>query len=198
MDPHTKSRTTSTNVFSSYVNNCCPEDLPRAMNDREEWRRGSYPCASTIWWWWKWVDEEICIFLNSFIYFVLTHVYVSILLLSTWTHSRLQFLFVFFLRIPILYLLVLLGILSGVAEKIQQRELRNPKKHNNEKPLAYVVTYNKNNPELFREIMKNLEELKNKYKIKEIFDTTKSIKCQRQSKNLKIISTSSTFGDNTT
>ena len=24
---------------------CCPEDLPRAMNDREEWRQGQgYPC----------------------------------------------------------------------------------------------------------------------------------------------------------
>ena len=33
---------------------CCPEDLPRAMNDREEWRervRDIRP-ASTIWWWW--------------------------------------------------------------------------------------------------------------------------------------------------
>ena len=33
---------------------CCPEDLPRAMNDREEWRdrvRDIY-AASTIWWWW--------------------------------------------------------------------------------------------------------------------------------------------------
>ena len=27
-------------TFSSYVRiqGCCPEDLPRAMNDREEWR----------------------------------------------------------------------------------------------------------------------------------------------------------------
>ena len=32
---------------------CCPEDLPRAMNDREEWRervRGIRD-TSTIWWW---------------------------------------------------------------------------------------------------------------------------------------------------
>ena len=42
-----------------------------------------------------------------------------------------------------------------LAEKIPQRELKNPKKHHNEKPLAYVATYNKNNPELFRtEIIK--------------------------------------------
>ena len=47
-----------------------------------------------------------------------------------------------------------------------QKELRNPKKHNKEKTLTYVASYNKNNPELFTEIMKNLEELKNKDKIK--------------------------------
>ena len=83
-------------------------------------------------------------------------------------------------------------------EKIPQGELRNPKKHNNEKPLTYVATYNKIYPELFTEIMKNLEELKNKDKIKEILDTTKIIKSQRQPKNLKRILTSSTFGENTT
>ena len=35
---------------------CCPEDLPRAMNDREEWReRVRDICAtSAIWWWWLW------------------------------------------------------------------------------------------------------------------------------------------------
>ena len=40
-----------------------------------------------------------------------------------------------------------------LAEKIPQRELRNPKKHN-EKSLVYVTTYNKNDPELFAEIIK--------------------------------------------
>ena len=35
---------------------CCPEDLPRAMNDREEWRERVRDIrdASTIWWWWWW------------------------------------------------------------------------------------------------------------------------------------------------
>ena len=51
-----------------------------------------------------------------------------------------------------------------LAEKIPQRELRDLKKHNNEKPLAYITTYNKNNPELFIEITKNLGELKNNEK----------------------------------
>ena len=34
---------------------CCPEDLPRAMNDREEWRERvrDIRAASTIWWWWR-------------------------------------------------------------------------------------------------------------------------------------------------
>ena len=33
---------------------CCPEDLPRAMNDREEWRERvrDIRATSMIWWWW--------------------------------------------------------------------------------------------------------------------------------------------------
>ena len=33
---------------------CCPENLPRAMNDREEWREGvrDIRTTSAIWWWW--------------------------------------------------------------------------------------------------------------------------------------------------
>ena len=35
---------------------CCPEDLPRAMNDREEWRErvGDIHATSARWWWWWW------------------------------------------------------------------------------------------------------------------------------------------------
>ena len=62
-----------------------------------------------------------------------------------------------------------------------QGELRNSKNH--EKTLTYVETYNKNNPELFTEIMKNLEELKNKDKIKETLDTIKIIKSQTTRKS---------------
>ena len=34
----------------------CPEDLPRAMNDREEWRERvrDIHATSAIWWWWWW------------------------------------------------------------------------------------------------------------------------------------------------
>ena len=34
---------------------CCPEDPPRAMNDREEWRervRDIRATSATRWWWW--------------------------------------------------------------------------------------------------------------------------------------------------
>ena len=39
---------------------CCPEDLPRAMNDREEWRERvrDIRAASTIWWWW-WKEKML-------------------------------------------------------------------------------------------------------------------------------------------
>ena len=35
---------------------CCPEDLPRAMNDREEWRERvrDIRATSVTWWWWWW------------------------------------------------------------------------------------------------------------------------------------------------
>ena len=35
---------------------CCPEDLPRAMNDREEWRERvrDIRATSAIWWWYIW------------------------------------------------------------------------------------------------------------------------------------------------
>ena len=46
--------------------------------------------------------------------------------------------------------------------------------------------------------MKNLEEIENKDKIKEMLDATKIIKSQRPPENLKRILTSSTFGENTT
>ena len=46
--------------------------------------------------------------------------------------------------------------------------------------------------------MKNLEEIENKDKIKEILDTRKITKSHSQPKNLERILTSATFGENTT
>ena len=39
---------------------CCPEALPRAMNDREEWRERvrDIRATSAIWWWW-WLILEV-------------------------------------------------------------------------------------------------------------------------------------------
>ena len=44
---------------------CCPEDLTRAMNDREEWRERvrDIRATSTIWWWWWW-----CLYIYIYIY----------------------------------------------------------------------------------------------------------------------------------
>ena len=40
-----------------------------------------------------------------------------------------------------------------LAEKLILKELWTPQKYTNKEPLAYVSTYNKNNPELFTEII---------------------------------------------
>ena len=45
---------------------CCPEDLPRAMNDREEWqeRVRDIRAASTIWWWWWYISMSLSFFVS--------------------------------------------------------------------------------------------------------------------------------------
>ena len=45
---------------------CCPEDLPRAMNDKEEWRERvrDIRATSAIWWWW-WFCSYICVCLRN-------------------------------------------------------------------------------------------------------------------------------------
>ena len=39
---------------------CSPEDLPRAMNDREKWRKRvrDIHATSTTWWWWWWYTDN--------------------------------------------------------------------------------------------------------------------------------------------
>ena len=55
---------------------CCPEDLPRAMNDREEWRERvrDIRAASTIWWWWWWW-KEIHLLSRGFRFVVMSGLY---------------------------------------------------------------------------------------------------------------------------
>ena len=41
---------------------CCPEDLPRAMNDRKEWRervRDIRTTSATWWWWHAWNSSPL-------------------------------------------------------------------------------------------------------------------------------------------
>ena len=64
-----------------------------------------------------------------------------------------------------------------LAEKIPQKELRNLKKRNNEKPQSYI--------ELFTEIMKNLEELKAMTKSRKYYIQQKSFKARENPKILK-------------
>ena len=47
---------------------CCPEDLPRAMNDRGEWRERvrDIRATSAIWWWW-WVNDITVVILQGLI-----------------------------------------------------------------------------------------------------------------------------------
>ena len=67
---------------------CCPEDLPRAMNDREEWRERvrDTRAASTIWWWWFIYSHPRSV--NN-AYILLTSLFVEdILLVSCWILNR--------------------------------------------------------------------------------------------------------------
>ena len=71
-----------------------------------------------------------------------------------------------------------------LVKKKAIKRTTNPQNHSNEEPLAYVSTYNKNNPELFIEITKNLEELENNDR-KKMPDETKIIKSYRQARKFK-------------
>ena len=62
---------------------CCPEDLPRAMNDREELRERVRDIRATnaIWWWWWW-----CIYIHIYRYM---HIYISTRV-HTYIHTYIQ------------------------------------------------------------------------------------------------------------
>ena len=53
---------------------CCPEDLPRAMNDREEWRERvrDIRAAITIWWWWWW-------YIITYLYFHIYNIFAPVI-----------------------------------------------------------------------------------------------------------------------
>ena len=61
---------------------CCPEDLPRAMNDREEWRERvrDIRATSTIWWWWWYrILNRLCAISNGTLYGILNDILYGIL-----------------------------------------------------------------------------------------------------------------------
>ena len=54
---------------------CCPEDLPRAMNDGEEWRERvrDIRSTSTTWWWWWWYIIWWALIYSMIIYNYIEH-----------------------------------------------------------------------------------------------------------------------------
>ena len=82
------------------------------------------------------------------------------------------------------------------AENIPLSELRKPKVKKEDYPLTFVSTFNKNNPEIFPEIRKNLQHLENNETFKRIFENTELINSKRQPKNFKKILTSAKFREN--
>ena len=71
-----------------------------------------------------------------------------------------------------------------VAKRISSKLQLPRTKNNNEQLLPFVSKYNRNNPEILTEIIKNLNQLKNNDRIKNISDTFKFIKSKRQPKSL--------------
>ena len=72
---------------------CCPEDLPRAMNDREEWRERvrDIRAASTIWWWWWSVDTLTIIYVYIYIHIYIRKVFVVIKSLCRFVANQVQY-----------------------------------------------------------------------------------------------------------
>ena len=73
---------------------CCPEDLPEATNDREEWRERvrDIRATSTTWWWW-WYKE-----INHMSFYILVYSMCTLLQIKIKCHhwSKVTMLFLFF------------------------------------------------------------------------------------------------------
>ena len=63
---------------------CCPEDLPRAMNDREEWRERvrDIRATSAIWWWW-WLHKIITFLKMEISWFFHLYIYIYIYIVKS-------------------------------------------------------------------------------------------------------------------
>ena len=84
---------------------CCPEDLPRAMNDREEWRERvrDIRATSAIWWWWY-----IYIYYYNTLFLGLTNLYIYIYIYISREKKRERFTYIY------IYMLCgVMGIVNG-------------------------------------------------------------------------------------
>ena len=81
---------------------CCPEDLPRAMNDREKCRERirDIRATSTTWWWWWWYFILLYIW---WIYMLPVFIYLISLYIS---YIYMLFIFIYFTYIRISYICI--------------------------------------------------------------------------------------------
>ena len=84
---------------------CNPEDLPKAMNDRETWRERvrDIRASRTSWWWWWYSSFGVClrkVWNLFFFFFTVTAYWLLISLLESHDQSYRETLHVCFLFIP--------------------------------------------------------------------------------------------------
>ena len=86
---------------------CCPEDLPSAMNDREEWRERVRDIrATSVTWWWWWHSQmtlihffgmiiyvlffQECIFISIRLIFINVYIYICCLFVCVYGISTFE------------------------------------------------------------------------------------------------------------
>ena len=95
MDPLTwpsKSRATSSNLYNQLCEDtwCSPDDLPEAINDREEWRERvrDIRAGGTTWWWWskymcRLIYVHICMHIKKRL-FICIYIYIYMCVCVVW------------------------------------------------------------------------------------------------------------------
>ena len=80
---------------------CCPEDLPRAMNDREEWRvRVRDICATSATWWYIYIYKCVCVCVCVCVHMYILYIYIYIYIyvhhnLSTYIYIYISYIMVY-------------------------------------------------------------------------------------------------------
>ena len=86
----------------------CPEDLPRAMNDREEWRERvrDIRATSAIWWWWWWyyIHYYILYYIHPIYYtiYIILHTLLYIILYTSYILYNIHYYILYYIH-PIYY-----------------------------------------------------------------------------------------------